>query len=194
MPERRRARAGRPARARRVARPDTDALDKRATERIVFDMSAQSSRRRRGMTRLTAASSEPEQPEPENGAVEFDERRAKLERLRAEGIDPYPPVSLWDDAHADRGRARRARPGHARARRAPRAQLPDRRPADLPPRARQDGVPRRSRPVRLDPGGRARGRARTGDIRPHARPRHRRHRRRSRAASTSPSAASWRWP
>lgn len=41
---------------------------------------------------------------PENGVVasspegegEFDERRAKLERLRAAGIDPYPPVSLWD--------------------------------------------------------------------------------------------------
>jgi lysyl-tRNA synthetase, class II len=27
--------------------------------------------------------------------VEFDERRAKLERLRAAGIDPYPPVSLF---------------------------------------------------------------------------------------------------
>ncbi len=27
--------------------------------------------------------------------VEFDERRAKMERLRAEGIDPYPPVTLW---------------------------------------------------------------------------------------------------
>src|SRR5580658_9642977 len=27
---------------------------------------------------------------------EFDERRAKMERLRAEGIDPYPPVTLWD--------------------------------------------------------------------------------------------------
>ena len=32
----------------------------------------------------------------QNGAVEFDERRAKMERLRAEGIDPYPPVTLWD--------------------------------------------------------------------------------------------------
>jgi lysyl-tRNA synthetase class 2 len=31
-----------------------------------------------------------------SGVVEFDERRAKLERLRAEGIDPYPPVSLWN--------------------------------------------------------------------------------------------------
>ena len=29
-------------------------------------------------------------------AVEFDERRAKMERLRAEGIDPYPPVSMPD--------------------------------------------------------------------------------------------------
>jgi lysyl-tRNA synthetase class 2 len=29
------------------------------------------------------------------GVVEFDERRAKMERLRAEGIEPYPPVSLW---------------------------------------------------------------------------------------------------
>jgi lysyl-tRNA synthetase class 2 len=27
--------------------------------------------------------------------VEFDERRAKMERLRAEGVDPYPPVTLW---------------------------------------------------------------------------------------------------
>ncbi|HEY2398604.1 MAG TPA: lysine--tRNA ligase [Solirubrobacteraceae bacterium] len=30
------------------------------------------------------------------GVVEFDERRAKMERLREEGIDPYPAVSLWD--------------------------------------------------------------------------------------------------
>ncbi len=30
-----------------------------------------------------------------DGVVEFDERRAKMERMRAEGIDPYPPVSLW---------------------------------------------------------------------------------------------------
>ncbi|HEX5853101.1 MAG TPA: OB-fold nucleic acid binding domain-containing protein, partial [Solirubrobacteraceae bacterium] len=33
----------------------------------------------------------------ENGVVEFDERRAKMERLRAAGIDPYPPVTLWAD-------------------------------------------------------------------------------------------------
>ena len=31
-------------------------------------------------------------------AVEIDERRAKMERLRSEGIDPYPPVSLPDRA------------------------------------------------------------------------------------------------
>ena len=30
-----------------------------------------------------------------DGAVEYDERRAKMERLRAEGVDPYPPVTLW---------------------------------------------------------------------------------------------------
>ncbi len=30
------------------------------------------------------------------GAGEIDERRAKMERLRSEGIDPYPPVSLPD--------------------------------------------------------------------------------------------------
>jgi lysyl-tRNA synthetase, class II len=33
--------------------------------------------------------------EPADGAVQIDERRAKMERLRAEGIEPYPPVSLW---------------------------------------------------------------------------------------------------
>jgi lysyl-tRNA synthetase, class II len=34
--------------------------------------------------------------ETREGVIEFDERRAKMERLRAEGIDPYPPVSMWD--------------------------------------------------------------------------------------------------
>jgi lysyl-tRNA synthetase, class II len=33
---------------------------------------------------------------PNDGVVEIDERRAKMERLRAEGIDPYPPVSMPD--------------------------------------------------------------------------------------------------
>ena len=31
-----------------------------------------------------------------SAVVEFDERRAKMERLRAEGVDPYPPVTLWN--------------------------------------------------------------------------------------------------
>src|SRR5438552_382955 len=31
-----------------------------------------------------------------DGVVQFDERRAKMERLRAEGVDPYPAVSLWN--------------------------------------------------------------------------------------------------
>jgi lysyl-tRNA synthetase, class II len=35
-----------------------------------------------------------EEQEPRDSVVEFDERRVKLERLRAEGIDPYPHVSL----------------------------------------------------------------------------------------------------
>ncbi len=40
----------------------------------------------------------PAQPEAQTGdaVVEIDERRAKMERLKAEGIDPYPPVSLWN--------------------------------------------------------------------------------------------------
>jgi lysyl-tRNA synthetase class 2 len=32
-----------------------------------------------------------------NGVVEIDERRNKMERLRAEGIDPYPHISLLGD-------------------------------------------------------------------------------------------------
>ena len=31
----------------------------------------------------------------QDGVVELDARREKMERLRAEGIDPYPPVTLW---------------------------------------------------------------------------------------------------
>ena len=39
---------------------------------------------------------EDDEAAPPEAAVEIDERRAKMERLRAEGIDPYPPVSLPD--------------------------------------------------------------------------------------------------
>ena len=35
-------------------------------------------------------------PTRDDGVVEIDERRDKMERLRAEGVDPYPPVTLWD--------------------------------------------------------------------------------------------------
>src|ERR1700759_4012164 len=35
-------------------------------------------------------------PDDAAAVAEFDERRAKMERLRAEGIDPYPPGTLWD--------------------------------------------------------------------------------------------------
>jgi lysyl-tRNA synthetase class 2 len=44
-------------------------------------------------TEAQGAQSEPSA----NGMVEFDERRAKLDRLRAEGIDPYPPVTLYNE-------------------------------------------------------------------------------------------------
>src|SRR5690348_1581924 len=35
-------------------------------------------------------------PDDAAAVAEFDERRAKMERLRAEGINPYPPVTLWN--------------------------------------------------------------------------------------------------
>ena len=47
--------------------------------------------------RRPAPPAEPVAGEPADGVVEFDERRAKMERLRAQGIDPYPPVTLWAD-------------------------------------------------------------------------------------------------
>jgi lysyl-tRNA synthetase, class II len=40
---------------------------------------------------------QPEEASQPDEAVEFDERRAKLERLRAAGIDPYPAISLWSE-------------------------------------------------------------------------------------------------
>src|SRR5271167_2219756 len=45
---------------------------------------------------MSVQDQEEQQDTPQDGVVEIDERRAKMERLRAEGIDPYPPVSLWD--------------------------------------------------------------------------------------------------
>jgi lysyl-tRNA synthetase class 2 len=45
---------------------------------------------------MSAQDQEEEQQTPQVGVIEIDERRAKMERLRAEGIDPYPPVSMPD--------------------------------------------------------------------------------------------------
>src|SRR5262245_9465187 len=42
------------------------------------------------------ADAQPAADARDDGLVEFDERRSKMERLRAEGVDPYPPVTLWD--------------------------------------------------------------------------------------------------
>jgi lysyl-tRNA synthetase class 2 len=39
---------------------------------------------------------EEQEEAPKDDVVEIDERRAKMERLRAEGVDPYPPVSMPD--------------------------------------------------------------------------------------------------
>ncbi len=45
---------------------------------------------------LGDAGATPDAGTPRDGVVEIDERRVKMERLRAEGIDPYPHVSLPD--------------------------------------------------------------------------------------------------
>jgi lysyl-tRNA synthetase, class II len=46
---------------------------------------------------VAAAPAEPAANHDGGGSEgEFDERRAKMERLRAEGIEPYPPVTLWN--------------------------------------------------------------------------------------------------
>jgi lysyl-tRNA synthetase, class II len=70
--------------------PGPRALDKNvSTERIVFEMPVQDQQEEEQDERPPAP------VDSGDGAVEFDERRAKMERLRAEGIDPYPPVTLW---------------------------------------------------------------------------------------------------
>src|SRR6478735_9286986 len=43
-----------------------------------------------------SADAQPAADAHDDGVVEFDERRSKMERLRAEGIDPYPPITLWN--------------------------------------------------------------------------------------------------
>ena len=73
---------------RRAPAREQDAVD-RLTDGIVFDMPTQDQQAE------PALAVEDIDAAPDD-RVEFDERRAKLERLRAEGIDPYPPVSLWN--------------------------------------------------------------------------------------------------
>src|ERR1700676_2163645 len=42
------------------------------------------------------AGASPDAHAPKDGAVKIDKRRAKMERLRAEGVAPSPPVSMPD--------------------------------------------------------------------------------------------------
>ncbi len=106
--------AGRPALRGRVDAPrrghgahPSRPLDKRVPpERIVCEMPVQDQQ-------------EEEQDDRSSRSSEgrpIDERRSKMERLRAEGIDPYPAVTPVGLAHAHRRRARRARRRCARAR------------------------------------------------------------------------------
>ncbi len=116
-----------------LARP----LDKRNHfERIVLTMSASGH---------TAGGEKQDRPSGEQGAHGAERRRrkstnaaAKMERLRAEGIDPYPPVTLWGKRTRIADVLGAHDPSDARAGRAPRAALRRRRAADLAPRARQD--------------------------------------------------------
>ena len=59
-----------------------------------------------------------------NGVVEIDERRMKMERLRAEGIDPYPHVSLLGERTLIKDVNERARRRRAERGRPPGAALP----------------------------------------------------------------------
>ena len=100
-------------------------------------------------------------------------RRAKLERLRAEGVDPFPPsfpgvvpIAEVQAAHAD------LPAGEDSDRRVPR-----RGPAARPPRPGPDGVPGPRRPLGPDPAPGPRRRPGRGGDAPPARPRPRRPRR-----------------
>ena len=108
-------------------------------------------------------------PEPSNPLAD---RRAKLERLREQGIEPFPhgfpdrtEIAAVREAHED------LEPGTETDR-----PLPPRRQADRAPRPRQGVVPRPPRRHRADPGPGAGRRVGRG-LRGPARPRHRRHRR-----------------
>ena len=98
-----------------------------------------------------------------------DDRREKLEKLRADGIEPFPhefprvvPIERIHEAHDDLADGEETD-----------FALPRRRPHPRPPRPRQGGVHRPGRPLGADPATRARRRARRGVARaaPLARPR-----------------------
>ena len=92
-----------------------------------------------------------------------DDRRTKLERLRAEGIDPFP--ARLRRRRADRARPRGAR-GRARAGRGDRGRLPRGRTPGGPAGPRRRRLPRPGRPLGPHPASRAQGRPRRGVVRP----------------------------
>ena len=91
----------------------------------------------------------------------MDDRRAKLERLRAEGIDPFPhafegvvPIERVHAEHADLADGEETDSAYR-----------DRRAPGRPPRARRRRLPGRGRPLGPAPGPRAQGRARRRGLR-----------------------------
>ncbi len=90
-----------------------------------------------------------------------DDRRAKLERLRAEGIDPFP--HQFDGVVPVETHPRGAR--RPRGRRGDRQVLSGGRPPRGQARARRRRLPRPRRPLRPHPAARAQGRARRGVVR-----------------------------
>ena len=103
-------------------------------------------------------------------------RRAKLERLRAEGVEPFPHAYEGVVPIARRARRARRAGGGRRDRRA----VPRRRPHRRAPRPGQGGVRRPRRPLRPHPAARARRRARRRVVRAARRARPRRPDRRRR--------------
>ena len=94
----------------------------------------------------------------EEGSELLAARRAKLERLRADGIDPFPHA--YPGRHADQRGPRRAR--RPARRRGLRGALPRRRAPARPPRPGQDGLPRPRRPLGAHPAAGPGRRARRG--------------------------------
>ena len=120
----------------------------RALERVAGRARAARPQARRDRHRAGPARPGPQAQDHQDRALDqrpraVDDRRAKLERLREQGIDPFPHE--FDGRHADRRGPRRAR--RPRGRRGDRRRLPDRRPHDRPARSRRRRLPRRGRPL-----------------------------------------------